>query len=148
MLEGKVFFFHLYVSYHRNTFLASLNPTEAEKQPAEKLLTTKICEGDGNNISLNAFKTAVAVGTATYHLVLWSCLLADYHLHSSASVKLNVMPVRRNEVYAEEEERNKTHNVKASSCMSNWYVLNVSVHVRSVVLYEYLRHSMTSHSGC
>lgn len=60
---GKKFFFVLYVSYHRNKFLAFLNSTEAQKQPAEKRLTTMIWEGDGNNISLNAFKTAVAVGT-------------------------------------------------------------------------------------
>lgn len=64
------------------------------------------------------------------------------------SAKLNDMPVPCNEASAEEEELNKIHNVKASSFMSNWYVLNVSVHVRSIVLYEYLRHSMTSHSGC
>lgn len=81
-------------------------------------------------------------------LQIWPCLLVDYHLYPTTSVSVNDMPALGHRASLEEEELNKTHNVKASSWMSNRCVSNASVHVRSVVRYEYLRHSMTSHSGC
>lgn len=101
--------------------------------------------------SLNAFKTLMLPLQRGHNkvigLVLWSCLLVEYHLHRSMSVKLNV-PVSCNVVSAEEEELNKNSQCQGILFYVKLVCLNVSVHVRSVVLYEYLRHSMTSHSGC
>lgn len=47
----------------------------------------------------------------------------------------------------EEEELNKIHKCQGILLYVRPF-LNACAHVRSVGLYEYLRHSMTSHSGC
>lgn len=63
----------------------------------------------------------------------------------------HVSYVKRNAAAApphqEEEELNKIHKCQGILLYVRLF-LNACVHVRSVGLYEYLRHSMTSHSGC
>lgn len=74
-------------------------------------------------ISSTTFKTSpwckFAIAVETQQLIAPSRghVVVDYHLHRWVSVKWNDMPVR----CIEEEEQNKIHNVKASSCMSNCF---------------------------
>lgn len=100
------------------------------------------------NISSTTFKTfwrgKFALVAGTQWLIVLRCgyVGVDRHLHSSMSVRWNDMLAPCNE---EEELKKFTMSRHPFVCQT---VLNANVHVRSIVLYEYLRHSMTSHSGC
>lgn len=95
-----------------------------QKQLTEKLLIWENNSSNALKTFLWSFFCVVIVLLIIIYIVQW--------------VKWNHMPVP-----CSEEGELKIHEVKASSCMF-W----MRVCVRSIVLYENLRHSMTSHSGC
>lgn len=145
VLKKKSFLYMTGIKKH----LSISNSTDAH--------TSRKDNSDHNDRSMDSnYNCSIAVGlkwliiwtgqtkrqTSDYN---WPCLV-DERLYISLLVKLNKMPVPCNK--AEDEELNTNLNVKASTWMSDWCVLNIRVHVWSIVLYEYLRHSMTSHSGC
>lgn len=83
-------------SSHRNTFsafLMLLRPKAASRDQSDMTQAGNI-NSSTTFQNLNVLQVcSCSRDTITNSCVLWSCLLVDYHLQSSMSVKLNDMPV-------------------------------------------------------